>query len=172
VTCILPNDRKHIYYYFSDSNFLPRRIILQYRAPEEFDKGYLNEKIDVFSFGNNIYSLLTGLWVFYEIDDYTSVQKELIKGELAYVDPRWKERTFIETKLVELMEKCWVYDPKERIDIFETVKQLREIKKKHERRKANNIEWKYERRKVNDVDSEHERKKLNDVDLGGKLVYR
>ena len=34
----------------------------QYRAPEEFAARNLNEKIDVFSFGNNIYAMLTGLW--------------------------------------------------------------------------------------------------------------
>ena len=43
--------------------------MIQYRAPEEFDATYLDEKIDVFSFGNNIYGLLTGLWVFYDTDD-------------------------------------------------------------------------------------------------------
>jgi len=35
---------------------------------------WLDEKIDVFSFGNNIYGLLTGLWVFYENDDDEVVQ--------------------------------------------------------------------------------------------------
>jgi len=34
----------------------------QYRAPEEFAARNLNEKIDIFSFGNNIYAMLTGLW--------------------------------------------------------------------------------------------------------------
>jgi serine/threonine protein kinase len=43
--------------------------ILQYRSPEEFANRPLDEKIDVWSFGNNIYGLLTGLWVFYQNDD-------------------------------------------------------------------------------------------------------
>ena len=34
----------------------------QYRAPEEYAATNLNEKIDIFSFGNNIYAMLTGLW--------------------------------------------------------------------------------------------------------------
>jgi hypothetical protein len=34
----------------------------QYRAPEEYAARNLNEKIDIFSFGNNIYAMLTGLW--------------------------------------------------------------------------------------------------------------
>lgn len=46
----------------------------QYRAPEENRDDYLDEKIDVYSFGNNIYGLLTGLWVFYDTDDDEAVQ--------------------------------------------------------------------------------------------------
>ena len=35
-----------------------------YRAPEEFAVRNLNEQIDTFSFGNNLYGMLTGLWNF------------------------------------------------------------------------------------------------------------
>lgn len=38
-----------------------------YRAPEEFAARNLNEQIDTFSFGNNIYAMLTGLWNFVSI---------------------------------------------------------------------------------------------------------
>ena len=96
----------------------------------------MNEQIDVFSFGNNIYGLLTGLWVFYDVDDDGTVQKDVIKGNRAFIDPRWKERSFIESKMVEVMEKCWIGDINERIDIFGAVKELREIKKEHQRRKT------------------------------------
>ena len=47
---------------------------MQYRSPEEFAANDLNEKIDIFSFGNNIYGLLTGLWVFYDNEDDEVVQ--------------------------------------------------------------------------------------------------
>lgn len=36
----------------------------QYRAPEEYAVQNLNEQIDTFLFGNNIYVMLTGLWNF------------------------------------------------------------------------------------------------------------
>ena len=36
-----------------------------WHAQEEFADELLNEKIDVWSFGNIIYSVLTGLFVFY-----------------------------------------------------------------------------------------------------------
>lgn len=114
------------------------RITLQYRAPEEYDEDYLNEQIDVFSFGNNIFGLLTGLWVFYDVDDDGVVQRKVIGGTRAYIDPRWKKRSYIESKLVEVMEKCWIPDVDKRIDIFGAVRELREIKKDYERRKAKN----------------------------------
>ncbi len=98
----------------------------------------MNEQIDVFSFGNNIYGLLTGLWVFYDVDDDGVVHQKLIDGTRAYIDPRWKERSYIEAKMMELTEKCWIADVDERIDIFGAVKGLRAIKKEHERRKADN----------------------------------
>jgi hypothetical protein len=82
--------------------------------------------------------LLTGLWVFYDTDDDSVVQKKVINGTRAYVDPRWRQRSYIETKLVDVMEQCWVhYKHKKRIDIFQVVKLLREIKKENESRKKN-----------------------------------
>lgn len=132
-----------------------------YRAPEEFAARNLNEQIDVFSFGNNIYAMLTGLWNFVSLrDDFVSmpiyrslslvahrlillmyschqydqedddvIQKKLIDGDLPYVDQRYRERSFAEQKLVELMEKCWIYDPGERINIFDAVDFLRKAVK-------------------------------------------
>jgi hypothetical protein len=99
-----------------------------YRAPEEFEAKDLNEQIDVFSFGNNIYGLLTGLWVFYDDQDYDSVQARLIRGERAYVDPRWRLRSKIESRLIDIMIQCWESDPdNKRITIFEAVRQLQQL---------------------------------------------
>jgi serine/threonine protein kinase len=39
-----------------------------FRAPEEYVDNPLNEKIDVWSFGNIVYALLTGLWPFPDTD--------------------------------------------------------------------------------------------------------
>jgi len=110
------------------------RAASQYRAPEEYAVKNLNEQIDTFSFGNNIYVMLTGLWNFYETDDDGVNQKNLINGQLPYVDPRWKKRSFGERKLVELMERCWIYDPFERISMFDAVDFLREAIKENEAR--------------------------------------
>jgi serine/threonine protein kinase len=89
----------------------------------------LNEKIDVFSFGNNIYALLTGLWTFFDNDNDDEVQHMIIDGKRAFVDPRWKEKSSIESNLVDVMEKCWEHDPEKRIDIFTVIQLLRNISK-------------------------------------------
>ncbi|KAL3762560.1 hypothetical protein ACHAW5_007805 [Stephanodiscus triporus] len=101
----------------------------QYRAPEEYAARNLNEKIDIFSFGNNIYAMMTGLWNWYDEEDDDVIQKKLIDGKLPFVDPRYKNRSFAEKKLVELMEKCWIYNPDERISSFEAVEFLRDAVK-------------------------------------------
>jgi hypothetical protein len=53
----------------------------------------------------------------------------LINGILPYLDHRYKERSYAEEKLVEIMEKCWLYDPDERISIFDAVEFLRQAVK-------------------------------------------
>lgn len=97
---------------------------------------WLDEKIDVYSFGNNIYGLLTGLWVFYENDDDGVVQDKVIAGKRAYVDDRYRNHSFVERKLIELMERCWIHDPDKRVDIFEAVRFLRKVVEENEKRQA------------------------------------
>jgi len=96
-----------------------------WRSPEEFKGKELNEKIDIFSLGNNLYGLLTGLWVYYENEDDTVVQKAVVAGSRAFIDERYRTRSFAERKLVEAIEKCWEYDPDKRINIFALIKFLR-----------------------------------------------
>jgi serine/threonine protein kinase len=100
-------------------------FFFKYRAPEEYPGKEIDEAIDTFSFGNNIYTLLTGLWPFYEYESYSAIQRKLLKHERAYIDPRYRSRSYAEGKLVEVMEQTWEFDPKERISIFRVVEELR-----------------------------------------------
>jgi serine/threonine protein kinase len=105
---------------------------LQYRSPEEFRGDFIDEKVDVYSMGNNIYTLLTGLWPFYESSIYAYAIKRVKSGIRPYVDERYRKRSYIEAKLVEIMEKMWAQEPTDRPDIFEVLSLLKEIKKNHE----------------------------------------
>jgi hypothetical protein len=60
-------------------------------------------------------------------------QKKVIGGKTSFIDPRYRERSFIERNLVEIMEKCWVYEPEDRIDIFEVIRLLREVVAENEK---------------------------------------
>ena len=97
-----------------------------WRSPEEYFDEYLNEKVDVYSLGNNMYSLLTGLWVFNDEPDFGEVQYLVRQGKKPYIDPRYKERSLAESKLVEIIGKCHEYYEEERPSIFEVVEFLRE----------------------------------------------
>ena len=70
----------------------------------------------------------------YDTDDDGVVQKKLIDGETAFIDPRYKERSFAEKKLIELVEKTWIYDPDERINMFDAVAFLKQAIKENEMR--------------------------------------
>jgi hypothetical protein len=101
---------------------------------------------------------LTGLWPFYDVKDSDDVQvsgatmivlpchvvivmnkliqppllrseqKLVSDGKLAYVDPRYRTRSYLEGKLVEIMERCWEYKRRKRLNIFEVVEFLRNVK--------------------------------------------
>lgn len=55
------------------------------------------------------------------------MQKKLIDGDTSYIDDRYRTRSFIEGKLVEAVDMCWKFDPKERVDVFTLVQFLRGI---------------------------------------------
>ena len=46
----------------------------QWRSPEEYYDKPVNEQIDIFALGNNFYSILTGLWPFYDTDSDKEVK--------------------------------------------------------------------------------------------------
>jgi len=60
----------------------------------------------------------------------------VVAGQTAFVDDRYRSKSFISKSLVEIMEKCWTFIPDDRIDIFEVVRLLRKTKSEYERRKA------------------------------------
>lgn len=105
------------------------------RAPEDLTCGKwpADVGIDTYCMGNNIYTLLTGLWSFYWAQDIEKeVMQSVLWGNRTYVDPRYRTRSMVEGKLVELMEETWVASRYERISIFGILQRLREIKALYE----------------------------------------
>jgi len=100
-----------------------------FHSPEEFRGDYVTEQIDVYSMGNNIHCLLTGLWQFPWLKHNGDVQDLILAGQRDHVDPRYNTRSFIEGRLVEIMERAWIHNPKKRASIFEVVEHLRETRR-------------------------------------------
>jgi serine/threonine protein kinase len=105
-----------------------------YHAPEELKCVRGNEAFDVYSMGNNIYVLLTGLWPYYsepEFDERVVATRKVKFGVRPYLDERYRHRSLVERRLVEIMEECWEIDFEKRVPIFEVVRQLADLKILH-----------------------------------------
>jgi serine/threonine protein kinase len=96
-----------------------------WRAPEEYYDDPLDEKIDVFSLGNNMYSVLTGLWVFYDSKNMDHTVERVTGGEKPWIDPRYKDGDIAEAKLAEIIPRCLEYFPQRRPSVFDVVGWLR-----------------------------------------------
>mmetsp|Transcript_33587 Transcript_33587/g.38258 ORF Transcript_33587/g.38258 Transcript_33587/m.38258 type:complete len:486 (+) Transcript_33587:68-1525(+) len=94
-----------------------------YRSPEEYKDKALDEKIDVYSFGNNIYTLLTGLWPYY--DDSHVAKKKVKKGIIPFIDPRYEKRSYEEYQLVKIMKECWKCKQEDRPSMDQIMIQLK-----------------------------------------------
>jgi hypothetical protein len=94
----------------------------QFRSPEEAIDAGLTEKIDVYSFGNVLYSLLTGKMVWEnEGVDIVEMHQRIING---YTVPIPKH--FDTNPLVGIIRACWTYNPDKRPSIFDVVHTLEE----------------------------------------------
>jgi hypothetical protein len=79
--------------------------------------------------GHGIYGLLTGLFPYYRIFSHTTIREMVREGEKPFIDERYRSRSLIEARLVEIMEPCWEFDTDKRPSIFKIVAQLRETKR-------------------------------------------
>lgn len=98
-----------------------------FKPPEEYKGGYVDTSADVWPMGNLIFALLTGLKPYYTESEESKIM-QMTQEAPPYLDPRYKTRSFIEGRLVLIMEKCHKMEPSERVDIFEVVRYLRETK--------------------------------------------
>jgi len=109
-------------------------------SPEEVRCKNYREELDTYSMGHTIYGLLTGLPPFYQHGDgqfhYYEVKQQIMNRTIQlrpFVDERYRNRSMIEGKLVEIMEECWEWDYRERISIFGVVKMLRKVKEAYKK---------------------------------------
>mmetsp|Transcript_695 Transcript_695/g.1606 ORF Transcript_695/g.1606 Transcript_695/m.1606 type:complete len:89 (+) Transcript_695:1748-2014(+) len=71
-----------------------------------------------------MYSLLTGLWIFYDEDDEDNVRERIKQGEKPFIDPRYMNQSLAEAKLAEIIDRCFSFRPEDRPSIFDVVRFL------------------------------------------------
>jgi serine/threonine protein kinase len=105
-----------------------------FRAPEEYaeDGAWVDEMVDIWPMGNMIYTLLVGLWPYYSEDDTRKIQKMSMMGIRPYLDARYRSRSLIERRMIEIMDQCHELKPEDRPQIFEVVLHLKETKRMHQ----------------------------------------
>ena len=111
-----------------------------YRAPEEYEGQAQDETKDVYGFGNNMYTLLTGLYPYYDEifqyetaavkdEDFTdNLEDEIVKGKRPFIDDRYRTRSYIESMLVKVMETCWAGNRNDRPSMAFVVDFLQKVK--------------------------------------------
>jgi len=104
------------------------------RSPEELSGGKQDETKDIYAYGNSIYKILTGLRIFYDElyreKPMLQIVRDIRAGERPYIDHRFRTRSFIESKLVELIESCWKHRGNHRPAMSDIVNILQRIKDK------------------------------------------
>ncbi len=80
--------------------------------PEEYGYTDQTEKVDIFSMGNVIYSIITGLWPFEAHADVKQVQKNIILGIRPPIENISNDP--ILSSLAEVIHLCWKQNSNER----------------------------------------------------------
>lgn len=97
-------------------------------SPEQYKLNATNESSDIFAFGNLLYTVITGRTVWYDTE-FRAARRKIRKGILPVLDDRYRQQSPIESQLVEIMERCWKYQPQDRPSIFDVVHFLIQLKK-------------------------------------------
>lgn len=64
---------------------------------------------------------MTGHPAMYHVESIEELNATLSRGETAFVDPRFRDRSLGERVLADLLPRCWKLNPDDRIDITEMV---------------------------------------------------
>lgn len=93
-----------------------------FRSPEEYEYSPQTEKVDVYSFGNVLYYVLTGKYAF-ENEKSTKAQKLVKEGARPHISSSIRKSTDpFDRAMIEAIEMCWIQDPKNRASAREVQK--------------------------------------------------
>jgi len=95
------------------------------RSPEEYNQNVpVGYSADVYSYGNIMFTLLTGKWPYG--DDEYEAQRLCGQGIPPIVEYSVRGQSFASASLATIMDKCFEFYPEKRIDIFMVVSMLKD----------------------------------------------
>jgi hypothetical protein len=97
----------------------------RHRSPEEYKYDDLDEKIDVFSLGNVLYSILTGLEVFADVRKKDEAMQMVKEGKRSPL-PSPHDLEEGEDIIVKVIEMCWKQQPSKRPTVQKVASLLNE----------------------------------------------
>jgi hypothetical protein len=98
-----------------------------FNAPEEhLGLWTVDGRIDVFAMGSVIFTLLTGLYPYWEY--HSEERHRMIRDGIGpNLDDRYRTPGTVESKMVHVLEECWTYEAEKRPEIFQVVQWLKQI---------------------------------------------
>ena len=95
---------------------------LQFRSPEEYEYSPQTEKVDIYSFGNVLYGVLTGKYPF-EKEKSKKARNMVKEGERPIISSSiQKSKDPFDRAMIEAIEMCWIQNPKKRASAREVQK--------------------------------------------------
>jgi len=94
-----------------------------HRSPEEYDLMHIDEKIDLFSVGNILYTILTGK-IPWENQDRVDIQRNVRMGNIPYIDDEYREDGSLDAHLADIVENVFETNPQKRRNARSIVEEL------------------------------------------------
>ena len=99
--------------------FHRRNIHGNWHAPEQYTSGNLSEKVDVFSLGNVLYSLLTQTTAWKVVGKH-KIEETIVAGRRAPIPDELLHSTDpFHVYTIQAMNQCWIQDPLERPSAYD-----------------------------------------------------
>lgn len=100
-----------------------------FRAPEEYKYEMQSEKVDVYSLGNTLYSIVTGIFPFDDIEDDEKAAKLVMDDERPPLTNSYLESEHpIDRAMMKAMDMCFEYDWRKRAKASEVRDYLKSVK--------------------------------------------
>ncbi len=98
-------------------------------AEAYWGNGTATETVDLWGYGTLVFSLLTGLYPFYENVDPKANRRLILNGQVPTMNEKYQNRSLIEGRLYNIVQKCMRPLPEDRMDMFSVVNYLRETER-------------------------------------------